>query len=163
MTESEFRTNLMNEIESRINGVKNVDEYKLQLKEMLRNNSSSENDFVKLKNECETQINQIQSELIKIEKRFNARLSACKFEEFLGEKEKFVGELNLNSFQNEEAAQEEFNKGNLVLNSHIKYFFLLTSFYKDNLISIYGFFEDLRILTFAYSANSFEKEILKRL
>ena len=121
----------MNEIESHINGVNNVDEYKRQLKEMLRNNSSSENDFVKLKNECVTQMNQIQSELIKIEKRFNARLSASKFCEFLGEEEKFVGELYLNNFQNEEtrlysrkvlekAAQEEFNKGNLVLNSHIK-------------------------------------------
>ena len=130
-TENEFRKNLINEIESHINGVKNVDEYKRQLKEMLRNNSFSKNDFVKLKNECETQMNQIQSELIKIEKRFNARLSACKFEEFLGEEEKFVGELYLNNFQNEEtrlyrgkvlekAAQEEFNKGNLVLNSHIK-------------------------------------------
>ena len=130
-TESEFRKNLIDEIESHINGVKNVDEYKNQLKEMLRNNSSRENDFVKLKNECETQKKQIQSELIKIEKRFNAGLSACKFCEFLGEEEKFVGELYLNNFQNEEtrlyrgkvlekAAQEEFNKGNLVLNSHIK-------------------------------------------
>ena len=130
LTENEFCKNLMNEIESHINGVKN-DENKRQLREMLRNNFSSENDFVKLKNECVTQMNQIQSELIKIEKRFNARLSACKFEEFLGEEEKFVGELYLNNFQNEEtrlyrgkvlekAAQEEFNKGNLVLNSHIK-------------------------------------------
>ena len=118
-TENAFRTNLINEIESHINGVKN-DEYKKQLEEMLRNNSFSKNDFVKLKNECETQMNKIKSEIIKIEKRFNARLSACKFEEFLGEKEKYVGELHLNSFQNEEAAQEEFNKGNLVLNSHIK-------------------------------------------
>ena len=120
LTESEFRTNFMNEIESHINGVNNVDEYKRQLKEMLRNNSFSKNDFVKLKNECETQMNKIKSEIIKIEKRFNARLSACKFEEFLGEKEKYVGELHLNSFQNEEPAQEEFNKGNLVLNSRIK-------------------------------------------
>ena len=131
LTESEFVKNFMNEIESHINGVKNVDEYKRQLKEIFRNNSFSKNDFVKLKNECKTQINQIQSELIKIEKKFNARVSACKFEEFLGEEEKFVGELHLNIFQNEEtrlysrkvlekAAQEKFNKGNLILNSNIK-------------------------------------------
>jgi hypothetical protein len=131
-TENEFRKNLMNEIESHIKVVrKNVDEYKKQLKEMLRNNSSSENDFVKLKNECETLLNQIQSESIQKERKFNARLNACKFEEFLGKEEKFVGELHLNNFQFEEtrlysrkvlekAAQQEFNKGNLVLNSHIK-------------------------------------------
>jgi hypothetical protein len=131
-TENEFRKYFMYKIESQIKVVrKNLDEYKRQLKEMLRNNSSSENDFVKLKIECKTLINQIQSESIQIEKKFNARLSACKFEEFLGEEEKFVGELHLNNFQHEKtrlysrkvlqkAAQEEFNEGNLVLNSHIK-------------------------------------------
>jgi hypothetical protein len=142
-TESEFCKNLMNQIESHIKVVrKNVDENKRQLREMLRNNSSSENDFVKLKNECETQINQIQSELIKIEKKFNARLNECKFEEFLGEKEKFVGELHLNYFHNKKAAQEEFNKGNLVLNSNIKKIILLSGFYKGNLVTIYGFLND---------------------
>jgi Asp-tRNA(Asn)/Glu-tRNA(Gln) amidotransferase C subunit len=141
-TENEFRKNLMNEIESHIKVVrKNVDEYKKQLKEMLRNNSSSENDFVKLKNECETLLNQIPSESIQIEKKFNARLNACKFEEFLGKEEKFVGELHLNNFQFEEtrlfsrkvlekAAQEEFKKGNLVLNSHIKKIIFYQAFTK---------------------------------
>jgi hypothetical protein len=123
LTENEFRTDLMNVIESHINGVKNVDECKRQLKEMLRNNSSNKKDFVQLKIECETLMNRIQSESVQIEKRFKARLEANKFEEFLGEEEKFVGMLHLNNFQNEEArlysrkvlekaSQDECRKGN---------------------------------------------------
>jgi len=123
-TENEFRKNLMNEIEFHINDdAKNVYEYKRQLKEMLRNDSSREKDFVKLKITCETLLNQIQGESIQIEKRFEARLEANEFKEFLGEEEKFVGEVYLNNFQNEEtrlysrkvlekAAQDEYRKGN---------------------------------------------------
>ena len=40
-TENEFRTNLMDEIESHINGGKNVDDYKRQLREILRNSENS--------------------------------------------------------------------------------------------------------------------------
>jgi len=99
LTENEFRTNFLNEIESHINGVTIVDEFKRQLTEMLRNNRSRINDFVELKIECETRLNRIQSETIQIEKRFSARLNANKFEELVGEEdEKFVGELHLNNF-----------------------------------------------------------------
>ena len=127
LTENEFRTNFMNEIESHINGMTIVDEYKRRLKELLRNNRSRKKDFVKLKIACESLLDRIQSETIQIEKRFTARLNANKFEELVGEEdEKFVGELYLNNFQNDEtrlyskkvlerAAQDELKKGNLVL------------------------------------------------
>ncbi len=91
----------------------------------------AENDFVKLKIECESLLYRIQSETNQIEKRFNVRLNANKFDEFFGAEETLVGELHLNNFQNEEtrlfnrkvleqAAQDERRKGNLVLNSHLK-------------------------------------------
>jgi hypothetical protein len=103
MTENEFRTNFMNKIESHINGVTNIDEYKRRLKELLRNNRSRKNDFVKLKIECESLLDRIQGETIQIEKRFTARLNSNKFDELFGdEDEMFVGELRLNNFQNEE-------------------------------------------------------------
>jgi len=132
LTENEFRTNFMNEIESHINSVTNIDEYKRRLKELLRNNRSRINDFVKLKIECENRLDRIQRETIQIEKKFSARLNANKFEELVVEEdEKFVGELHLNNFQNDEtrlyskkvlerAAQDELKKGNLVLNSRRK-------------------------------------------
>jgi len=102
LTENEFRTNFMNEIESHIHGVSKVDEYKRRLKELLRNNRSRKNDFVKLKIECESLLDRIQSETNQIEKRFTARLNLNKFNELFGEDEIFVGELRLNNFKNEE-------------------------------------------------------------
>ena len=103
LTENDFRTNFMNEIESLLNGVSKVDEYKRRLKELLRNNRSRKNDFVKLKIECESLLDRIQSETNQIEKRFTARLNLNKFNELFGDEDEiFVGELRLNNFKNEE-------------------------------------------------------------
>ena len=151
LTENEFRTNFMNKIESHINSVTNIDEYKRRLKELLRNNRSRKKDFVKLKFECESLLDRIQSETIQIEKRFTARLNANKFDELFGDQDEIlVGELHLNSFENEEtriysrkvlakAAQDECRKGNLVFNSHIKYLLSWINFLKLNCIPIINF------------------------
>ena len=80
---------------------------------MLRNNCSRKNDFVKLKIACESLLDRIQSEPIQKEKRFNARLNANKFVEFLADGETFVSKLHLNNFQNEETrfySRKSWNK-----------------------------------------------------
>jgi len=99
-TEDEFHKNLMNEIESHTNDMINV-EYKRRLNEILRNISLSGNDLEKLKIECETKMKKIQSELVLIDTRFNARLNENMFVEYNGEQEKLLGGLYLNKFQNE--------------------------------------------------------------
>jgi hypothetical protein len=88
-TEEEFHKNLRNEIERHINGMINVEENKRRLNEILRNIHLSENDLNDLKADCETKINQIKSDLIHIDKKFNARLNENKFFKYNGEQEKF--------------------------------------------------------------------------
>ena len=51
-----------------------------------------------LKADCETKINQIKSDLIQIENRFNARLNENKFYEYNGEQERLLGEILFNNF-----------------------------------------------------------------
>ena len=97
-TEEEFHKNLRNEIERHTNGMINVEEHKRQLNEILRNIPLSENDLKELKTDCETKINQIKSDLIQIDKRFNARLNENKFYEYNGEQERLLGEILFNNF-----------------------------------------------------------------
>jgi hypothetical protein len=93
-TEDEFQKNLMNEIESHTNDMINVEEYKKRLNEILRDISLSGNDLENLKIECETKMKKIQSELVLIDTRFNARLNENMFVEYNGEQEKLLGGLN---------------------------------------------------------------------
>jgi hypothetical protein len=97
-TEEEFHTNLRNEIEQHTNGMINVEETKRRLNEILRNNPLNENDLNDLNTDCETKINQIKSDLILIDKRFNARLNENKFFEYNGEQERLLGEILFNNF-----------------------------------------------------------------
>ena len=97
-TEEEFHKNLRNEIERHTNGMINVEEHKRRLNEILRNIPLSENDLNDLKADCETKINQIKSDLIQIDKRFNARLNENKFYEYNGEQERLLGEILFNNF-----------------------------------------------------------------
>jgi hypothetical protein len=97
-TEEEFHKNLRNEIEQHTNGMINVEEHKRRLNEILRNIPLSENDLNDLKADCETKINQIKSDLIQIDKRFNARLNENKFFEYNGEQERLLGEILFNNF-----------------------------------------------------------------
>jgi hypothetical protein len=97
-TEDEFHKNLRNEIERHTNGVINVEEHKRQLKEILRNIPLSEKDLKELKTNCETKINQIKSDLIQIDNRFNTRLNENKFFEYNGEQERLLGEMRFNNF-----------------------------------------------------------------
>jgi hypothetical protein len=98
-TEEEFHKNLRNEIERHTNGIKiNVEEHKRQLNEILRNIPLSENDLNDLKADCETKIDQIKSDLIQIDKRFNARLNENKFYEYNGEQERLLVEILFNNF-----------------------------------------------------------------
>jgi hypothetical protein len=76
----------------------NVEEHKRRLNEILRNIPLSENDLNDLKTDCETKINQIKSDLIQIDKRFNARLNENKFFEYNGEQERLLGEILFNNF-----------------------------------------------------------------
>jgi hypothetical protein len=76
----------------------NLEEHKSILNQILRNIPLSENDLNDLKADCETKINQIQSDLIKIDKRFNARLNENKFFEYSGEQERLLGEILFNNF-----------------------------------------------------------------
>ena len=76
----------------------NVEEHKRQLNEILRNIPLSENDLKELKADCETKINQIKSDLIQIDKRFNARLNENKFYEYNGKQERLLGEILFNNF-----------------------------------------------------------------
>jgi hypothetical protein len=73
-TEEESHKNLRNEIERHTNGMINVEELKRQLNEILRNIPLNKNDSKELKADCETKIDQIKSNLIQIDKRFNARV-----------------------------------------------------------------------------------------
>ena len=50
------------------------------------------------KTDCETKINQIKSDLIQIDKRFNARLNENKFFEYNGEQERLLGGILFNNF-----------------------------------------------------------------
>jgi hypothetical protein len=98
-TEEEFHKNLRNEIERHTNGIIiNVEEHKRQLNEILRNIPLSENDLKEFRTDCEAKINQIKSDLIQIEKRFNARLNENKFYEYNGEQERLLGEILFNNF-----------------------------------------------------------------
>ena len=54
-----------------------------------------------LKTDCETKINQIKSDLIQIDKRFNARLNENKFFEYNGKQERLLGEILFNNFLTE--------------------------------------------------------------
>jgi hypothetical protein len=76
----------------------NVEEHKRRLNEILRNIPLSENDLNDLKADCETKINQIKSDLIQIDKRFNARLNENKFFEYNGKQERLLGEILFNNF-----------------------------------------------------------------
>ena len=58
----------------------------------------SENDLNDLKTDCETKINQIKSDLIRIEKRFFARLNENKFCEYNGKQERLLGKILFNNF-----------------------------------------------------------------
>ena len=51
-----------------------------------------------LKTDCETKINQIKSDLIQIDKRFNARLNENKFFAYDGKQERLLGEILFNNF-----------------------------------------------------------------
>ena len=51
-----------------------------------------------LKADCETKINQIKSDLIQIDKRFNARLNENKFYEYNRVQERLLGEILFNNF-----------------------------------------------------------------
>ena len=97
-TEDDFHKNLRNEIERHTNGMINVEELKRRLNQILRNIPLSENDLNDLKADCETKINQIKSDLIQIDKRFNARLNENKFFEYNGEQERLLGEILSNNF-----------------------------------------------------------------
>jgi hypothetical protein len=97
-TEEEFQKNLGNEIERHTNGMIFVEDHKRQLNEILRNTALSENDLNDLKTDCETKINQIKSDLIRIEKRFFARLNENKFCEYNGKQESLLGEMRFNNF-----------------------------------------------------------------
>jgi hypothetical protein len=97
-TEEEFHKNLRNEIKRHTNGMINVEEHKRQLNEILRNIPLNENDLKDLKTDCETKINQVKSDLIQIDKRFNARLNENKFYEYNGEQERLLGEFLSNNF-----------------------------------------------------------------
>jgi hypothetical protein len=79
----------------------NVEEHKRQLNEIIRNIPLSENDLKELKADCETKINQIKSDLIQIDKRFNARLNENKFYEYNGKQERLLGEILFNNFLTE--------------------------------------------------------------
>jgi hypothetical protein len=76
----------------------NVEEHKRRLNEILRNIPLSKKDLKELKADCETKINQIKSDLIQIDKRFNARLNENKFFEYNGEQERLLGEILFNNF-----------------------------------------------------------------
>jgi hypothetical protein len=100
-TEEEFHKNLRNEIERHANGMINVEEHKRQLNQIIRNIPLSENDLKEFRTDCETKIKQIKSDLIQIDKRFNARLNENKFHEYNGEQERLLGEILFNNFLNE--------------------------------------------------------------
>ena len=101
-TEEEFHKNLRNEIERHTNGIKiNVEEHKRQLNQILRNIPLNENDLKELKADCETKIDQIKSDLIQIDKRFNARLKENRFCEYNGKEERLLGEILYNNFLTE--------------------------------------------------------------
>jgi hypothetical protein len=101
-TEEEFHKNIRNEIERYTNGIIiNVEEHKRRLNEILRNTFLGENDLNDLKTDCETKINQIKSDLIQIDKRFNARLNENKFYEYNGKQERLLGEILFNNFLTE--------------------------------------------------------------
>jgi hypothetical protein len=101
-TEEEFHKNLRNEIERRTNGIIiNEEEHKRQLNEILRNIPLNEHDLIKSKDDCETKINQIKSDLIQIDKRFNARLNENKFYEYNGKQERLLGQMRFNNFLTE--------------------------------------------------------------
>ncbi len=76
----------------------NVEEHKRRLNEILRNINLSENDLIDLIADCVTKITQIKSDLIQIDKRFNARLNENKFFEYNGEQERLLGEILFNNF-----------------------------------------------------------------
>ncbi len=97
-TEEEFHKNLRNEIERHTNGMINVEEYKKQLSEILRNIPFSENDLNDLKTDCETKNTQIKSDLIQTDKRFNARLYENKFNQYNGKQERLLGKILFNNF-----------------------------------------------------------------
>jgi hypothetical protein len=97
-TEEEFHKNLRNEIERHTNGMINVEEHKRQLNEILRNIPLNKNDLKELIADCEIKINKIKSNLIQIDKRFNARLNENKFFEYNGEQERLLGEILCNNF-----------------------------------------------------------------
>jgi hypothetical protein len=97
-TEEEFHKNLRNEIERHTNGLINVEKHKRQYDEILRNIPLSENDLNDLKADCEAKINQMKSDLIQIDIRFNARLNENKFYEYNGKQERLLGEIHFNNF-----------------------------------------------------------------
>ena len=97
-TEEEFHKNLRNEIERHTNAIVNVEEHKRQLNEILRNIPLSENDLKELKADCTTKVKKIKSDLIQIDKRFNARLNENKFYEYNGKQERLLGEILFNNF-----------------------------------------------------------------
>ena len=99
-TEEEFHKNLRNEIERHTNGMINVEEHKRRLNEILRNIPLRKS-LKELKTDCETKINQIKSDLIQIDKRFNARLYENKFFEYNGQQERLLGEMRFNNFLTE--------------------------------------------------------------
>jgi hypothetical protein len=75
----------------------NVEEHKRRLNEILRNIPLRKS-LKELKTDCETKINQIKSDLIQIDKRFNARLNENKFFEYNGQQERLLGEMRFNNF-----------------------------------------------------------------
>jgi hypothetical protein len=79
----------------------NLEEHKRQLDEILRNIPLSENDLNDLKVDCETKIDQIKSDLIQIDKRFNTRLKENRFCEYNGKEERLLGEILYNNFLTE--------------------------------------------------------------
>ena len=73
-----------------------------------------------LKADCETKINQIKSELIQIDNRFNARLNENKFYEYNGTQERLLGEIIFNNFL------IEFRNGNhFCFNAKIKFILVI--------------------------------------
>jgi hypothetical protein len=100
-TEEEFHKNLRNEIERHTNGMINVERQKRQLNEILSNIPLNKNGLKELKADCETKIDQIKSDLIQIDKRFNARLNENKFYEYYGKQERLLGEMRFNKFLTE--------------------------------------------------------------
>jgi hypothetical protein len=97
-TEEEFHKNLRNDIERHTNGMINVEEHKRQLDEILRNIPLSKNELNDLKTDCENKIDQIKSNLIQIDIRFNARLNENKFYEYNGKQKRLSGEMRFNNF-----------------------------------------------------------------